>query len=549
MALAGQGRQALFAPLAAIVWAQWRSTRNLLTRGGKGGFLLSSFTSFLWYSSWLAAAAGAYLLASGPVPLPLLRRILPSSLFFVFFFWQFFPLMLASQGAFLDMNRLLVYPIPTRQLFLLEVALRISTGLEMLLLSAGLAIGLAVNPALPAYAPLPIALFAVFNLLVSSGVKSLSGWLMRKRGARELIMLVFVVLLIVPQLLAAGIESGSFEKLRPVRDFLTAASYLPWTSAGHAALGRPGVGFPAALIAWTVLGYAFARWQFARILRLEDQSGSPAATPSKPARANSFIDWLSRWPARVFPDPLAALIERDIRALLRSPRFRLIAMMAAGFGCLLWLPMALRGESNWIRENYPLMAALYANVLIGEVLYWNVFGFERAASQQWFSAPISFRLVLRAKNLAAAFLSSCILAAILAITLLLPVAGGWRQMADALLASTSFLIPMLAFGNLTSVYMPRPVSSGDAWKSSTGKTQFVLLFLMPLLSVPVLFAFLARWASGSVWTFYGVLGVFVSIELLFYLVATDSAVEAAAARKEIFLDALSHREGPISITG
>jgi ABC-2 type transport system permease protein len=531
------------------LWAQWRSTRNLLTRGGKGGMLVTVFTYVLWYSSWAAAAAGAYLLTSGAVPLAILHRILPSGLFFVCFFWQMFPLMLASQGAYLDLPRLLVYPIPQRQLFLLEVALRISTGLEMLLVAAGLAAGLAANPGIPALAPLFIAILVVFNLFLSSGIKSLSGWLMRRRGARELIMLVFIAVLIVPQLFVAGIESGSFERFRHVRDFVTAAAYFPWTAAGHAALGRAGAGFPAALLAWTLAVYAFARWQFARILRLEDQSGAPQTSPTSPVRTSSWIDNFSRWPSQLVRDPLAALIERDIRILLRSPRFRLIAMMASCFGCLLWLPMALRGESNWIRQNYLVMACLYANLLIGEVLYWNAFGFELSAAQHWFSSPVPFRVVLRAKNAAAIFLTFCILSVTLGLSLLLPVPIGMRQIADAVAASLAFLIPMLAFGNLTSIYMPRPVRSQEAWKSSTGKTQFALLFLMPLLSIPILLAFLARWATGNLWAYFVVLGVVLVVEILFYIVATETAVEAAGERKELFLETLARKEGPISLAG
>ena len=57
-------------------------------------------------------AVGAGFLVSGRVPMSIVEKALPGALFLVFFFWQLFPIILASQGAFLDMRRLLVYLRP-----------------------------------------------------------------------------------------------------------------------------------------------------------------------------------------------------------------------------------------------------------------------------------------------------------------------------------------------------------------------------------------------------------------------------------------------------
>ena len=56
-------------------------------------------------------------------------------------------MMSASMGASLDFRKLLVYPIPHRKLFLIEVLLRLTTCVEMLLVMAGGLAGLLLNPA------------------------------------------------------------------------------------------------------------------------------------------------------------------------------------------------------------------------------------------------------------------------------------------------------------------------------------------------------------------------------------------------------------------
>ena len=121
------------APLRAIVWAQSRTSRNFFLRANKGGLAFKWLTSLLWYAIWLLAAAGTAFLVSGQVPMNILEKALPGALFLIFFFWQLFPIILASQGAFLDLRKLLVYPIPPSQLFLLEIVLRVSTAIEMIL--------------------------------------------------------------------------------------------------------------------------------------------------------------------------------------------------------------------------------------------------------------------------------------------------------------------------------------------------------------------------------------------------------------------------------
>ncbi len=535
------------APLRAIVWAQSRTSWNFFLRANKGGVAFKWIMGLLWYGVWLLAAAGAGFLVSGRVPMMIVERALPGAFFLICFFWQLFPIVMASQGAFLDLKRLLAYPIPNSQLFLLETALRVTTAIEMILICAGLIVGLLLNPDLPVWGTLAVAVLMVFNLLLATGIKSLLDRLFQKKGVRELMMVLFLGLILVPQLLVAGIESNGAPRFGSLRNLEAVFRLFPWSAAASLALGRLSAQSVASLLAATGLALLFARLQFFRSLRLDGESG--AASASQPASNEStWFDRASRLPSTLFPDPIAAVVEKDIRTLVRAPRFRLIFLMASTFGAVLWLPQVLRSKEGWLAQNYLTMATLYGMLVLGEVLYWNVFGFERAASQQWFVTPVRFRDILRAKNRVAVIFTLLSMAVLAAIAAVLPIPLGAAQIADTLAAASVFLICILAAGNLTSVYLPRPMNAEQAWRNTGGKTQFLLVFAYPFLSIPVGLAHLARWALESYWAYHGVLAVSFLIGWCFYTVATETAEEVAELRKEQIVAALVHQEGPMSIT-
>jgi ABC-2 type transport system permease protein len=109
---------------------------------------------------------------------------------------------------------------------------------------------------------------------------------------------------------------------------------------------------------------------------------------------------------------------------------------------------------------------------------------------------------------------------------------------------------LLGVGNLSSVTYPRAVDPNQMLRnSSAGMVNLVLLLLYPLLSLPISLAYLARWALESEAAFFGVIAVDLLLAGIVYRVATESALEAAEARKEALISTLtaSQREGPISI--
>src|SRR5260370_25211368 len=98
------------------------------------------------------------------------------------------------------------------------------------------------------------------------------------------------------------------------------------------------------------------------------------------------------------------MIEKELRSLVRAPRFRLVFVMGFSFGLVVWLPMALRsrGAHSGFSDNFLTVVSVYALTLLGQVTYWNAFGFDRSAAQLYFSAPVSLGHVLAGKNITAA---------------------------------------------------------------------------------------------------------------------------------------------------
>jgi len=534
----------------AILWAQWRTQRNFFLRSHKAGVLFTWFSGLMWYGLWVAGGIGAALLTGGGVRPEILEPVLTSALFFVFFFWQLFPIMLASSGAFLDVKRLLVYPIPPGQLFFLEVALRLSTGLEMLLVLLGACAGLAWNPQVPWWAPLPLLIFGAFNLFLASGLKTLLDRMLQRKWVREILVFCFLAILLIPQLVALkGIPAPILAQLQKAA---VLTWLFPWKAVGHLSSGHPTWGALAILAAWTAGAYWFARSQFARAMRLEEFSALPAGQAA-PRRSNGWLEKFYRAPALLFPDPLGAVMEKELRLLVRAPRFRLVLLMACTMGQLLWLPIGMRrgAEDGFVTSNYLTLSMSYALLVLSDTLLWNVFGMERGAAQAWFVTPVSLRTVLRAKNLVAAFFLFFCLLIISAIVILLPVQLTLTQFMESVGVLGVMALMLMAVGNMASVHFPRSVDPGQTWRNTSGgKVQAFMLLVYPVISIPISLAYVARWALDSQIAFFGVLAVDLLIAAVVYWVATDSAIEASETHKEEMIGTLtaSQREGPISLT-
>jgi ABC-2 type transport system permease protein len=530
----------------AIVWAQFRTMVNFLSRGSsRGPVMFTAAMSAVWYGLVCFGAWSVMVLLSDSAKLEQARELAPRGVFYTFLYWQIVPLMLGAAGAQLDMKRLVVYPVADRQLFALEVLLRLSTGVEMLIVMLGAAVGVARNPSIPIWALAGFAPWVALNLFLAVGLRDLLTRLLAGRRTREIATLALVLLAAAPQLLSIWSPPPGVRRWLSV----SALGHAPWELTARHILGSATPASAAAMLAWTAAAFWFGRWQFLRTLRFDAD-----AARSRPADARSrwsgMVESVYRFPSRLFADPLAAVVEKELRSLSRSPRFRLVFIMGFSFGLLIWMPVVFRAESfgeGFLSNHYMTIVTFYAMLLLGEVLFWNIFGFDRGASQIYHLLPVGFGQVIAGKNIAAVFYILLEVAMVVAVCVAFRLPAGWGRVAEALSVALVMSCYLVTVGNLISVYFPRPVNPSQSWKSnSAGRVQAALVFLYPVLAFPVLLAFLARYAAAAEWAFWAMMAFNAALGAVAYRISLASAVQAAAARRELMVTALSAGEGPVS---
>lgn len=525
----------------AILWAQWRTLRNRLPHSNWIGVAFSTVLTSIWYGGFALLAISAGWLMSDSRQLPLIASILPPGLLLCILYWQVMPLVSAAMGSALDVKKLLAYPIPYRELFALDVLLRISTGMEVLIVLLGTGTGLLLNPKIPVWAPLGLAPFIAFNLFLNGGIRDLLGRFLEHKRFREIAAFLFVIAAALPQ---AVMVTGHGEQV--MRLFTHPSSpFSPWNAAAEWLQGRLTFKTASMLLAWTLAAYLFGRWQFERSLWFD--SAAPRASSGAGRGTGSLLDRLYNVPGLLFNDPLAAMVEKDLRSLARSARFRLVFLMGFSFGLLIWVPVMRTSDADsFMSQNYLTLVSIYALLLLSDVLFWNGFGFDRSAAQLYFLVPVKFSRVLTGKNIAAMFFVLLEIAAIAIVCRLLrlPLAPG--KLAEAFLVALIVSVFLMSIGNLTSVYNPRAMNPARSLRSNAGgRTQALLMLLFPVAMLPVGLAYLARYAFDSSLAFYAVLLFAGTLGAILYTISMDSAVAAAAHRREQMIAALSRGEGPV----
>ena len=292
----------------------------------------------------------------------------------------------------------------------------------------------------------------------------------------------------------------------------------------------------------------FGRVQFERNLRYDAMAAE--ATPAGNARTDTWRERFYRWPSRIFPDPLAVLIEKELRSLVRTPRFRMVFVMGFTFGVVFWLPMILGGRADrngWMAHNFLTVVSGYALTLLGQVTYWNCFGFDRSAAQIYFSAPQPIRVTLAAKNITSLVFVYLEILIISVVTLALRLAEGPGKVLETLLVVGICSLYLMAFGNISSVRYPRGMKPERVSRGGASSRFQALIFIMyPLALLPVALAYLARYALSSEWAFGILLAFAAGLGAFLYWLGMDSAVKTANSERERILQDLASGEGPIA---
>ena len=341
-----------------------------------------------------------------------------------------------------------------------------------------------------------------------------------------------------------------------------------------------------------------SRWQFSHALLYEARAVA-ARSASSPA---GLVERFYRLPA-ILPDPLGILVEKEFRFLTRSSRFRLVFLMGFTFGLLTLaaagsvgnmghrraanalaqmsstgatnVPSSVRtanasglpkgttqADSNhaasggpqpgqrktpFFARNYLSVISLYSLLLLSESCFWNIFGFDRSAAQFYFLAPVPFRRVLIAKNLASMFFVTSEITAITLVCAALGLPMGFERLSESIAVAAVVSLFLLSAGNLQSIHNARAVNPANSFRSSAaGRAQMMLFLIYPAIFSPVALAYWARGKFGNESAFFAVLAIEGIIAATAYAIVLKSAAASAESTKEEMLVALSAADGPIA---
>jgi len=126
----------------------------------------------------------------------------------------------------------------------------------------------------------------------------------------------------------------------------------------------------------------------------------------------------------------------------------------------------------------------------------------------------------------------------------LPLSG--RQILEAVAVTCVVALFLLSVGNISSFYNPRAMNPAKTMKTAAqSRTQALLVLIFPLTLAPVALAYLARYAFDTEWAFFATLALAAGLGVLLYSYSLQSALRAAAERRERIIAALSRGDGPI----
>src|SRR5207249_6427180 len=109
-------------------------------------------------------------------------------------------------------------------------------------------------------------------------------------------------------------------------------------------------------------------------------------------------------------------------------------------------------------------------IILGQVSYFNAFGFDRTAAGFYFAAPQPISKTLLGKNIAAltyVFVEALILCG---VTAALRLTSGWIDVVRTLLALAVCSLYLVGIGNISSVRFPRALTAERVAQGGTSRS-------------------------------------------------------------------------------
>jgi ABC-2 type transport system permease protein len=533
------------AQLAAIAWLRWRLLVNSL-RSTRGRLELVSrvMVSFAFAIGGFGGAFGmgiaAYLAISSAKP-----ELLAMLFWFVFIFWQFFPIMATAFTNNPDSSDLLRFPLSYGSYFLVRLAYGAFDPATALgsLWSFGILAGVGLaKPELLPWALLVLLAFDAFNLLFMQMVFAWAERWLAQRRTREIMGIVFVLLMLSFQLigpLMRHFEKGSRPDVQRYVDILAPVQGVlpPGLAAdgiAQAVHSRFVTAFSSLVLLCAfvlVIGYSLHVRLLAQY-RGENLSEVAAASALPKERVLRL-----GWNLPGFSTPVAAVFEKEIRYLLRSGPMLLTLIMPI-FVLVIFRFGAMNSarHSGFFLARTPDMAfpaaAAYTLLMLTNLAY-NNFGGDAGGIQFFYASPVSFRDIVLAKNLThAGILAAETMVAWIGVSFLYG-----RPALDITIASLAgllFAAPInFSAGNLLSVYSPKKLDYSSFGRQRASQMTVLISLGVQLFVVGVgVSAFWIARAYGNLWIATLILLLLAGISLTAYAMILNRMDRLALERRE-----------------
>jgi ABC-2 type transport system permease protein len=531
--------------LTAIAWLRWQLFVNTLrtTRGQLellSRILVSFFFAVLAFGGGLGLAILSYMSLSSGKPL-----VVAVFFWMIFVFWQVFPIMATAFASTPDSSDLLRFPLSYSSYFLVRLAYGAFDPASAIgsLWTLGIVAGTTfAKPSIFPWALLVVLVFVAFNIVLSQTIFAwVERWLAQRR-TREIMGVLFLVIMLGCQLIApltGRMGKGARPGLqRMVEAIVPIQQAFPPGLAADAIIQAI---YPQILTALSSLGLLCAYTLVIAYLlhvrlaaQYRGENLSEIAAASTRAQAG---DLRPGWSLPGFAAPVAAVLEKEIRYLMRSGPMLFALIMP-----MVMLILFRFGAMNSARRQVPFfahtpdlafpVATAYAILALTNLVY-NNFGGDAAGIQFLYASPASFRDIVLAKNLThAVILAFESLLAWTAVALL------YRRPSFAVTIATVagllFAAPLnFAVGNLLSLYSPRKVDYSKFGRQRASQ-------LPALVSIGVQFALVgigvsAFWLAsylGNFWIATLLLLALAGVSFTIYRVILNSMDRLAVEKRE-----------------
>jgi len=539
------GMRGQFAAIAQVRWQLFvnrlRTIRGRLEMVARGfmflGFAAAGLAGALTlgWLAWLFVSRGH---------LPWLAILL----WFVFLFWQLFPVMATAFGETVDSSSLLRFPLSFPSYFVVRLvygALEPSTFLGSFWL-LGLAIGIgAAQPGLFLWAAVVLLVFAMFNILLARMIFVwIERWLAQRRS-REIIGVVFFIFFICFQFIGPLMSRIGRHEHPEISGITT--QILPYERVlppglAAAAISRAVQGtFTPALAAFALeCVYALAvLWLLNVRLRAQYHGeilGEAVARSTLPKEKRAIR---LGWNVSGIPGPVAAILEKEFHYLSRSGPMLFTFVMPVVVLLVFRLgPQTSAKQGNFLAHAsdfaFPIGAA-YALLILTNLVY-NCFGADAVGMQLFFVSPISFREILLGKNLAHALVLACeVIAVWIAVCFMFH-----PPTIDITLATVTgvgfALLLNLTVGNLLSIYTPKKIDYGAFGKQRASTTTvFASLGIQAAVFGLAAVTLLIARAFGSIWIAAVIFLILAGLAAIGYVMVLNRADHIALDRRDAIL--------------